>query len=230
MNLTLVILARYCLRPLPCLRLAAGAVLAALAAALLYAAAPDPASAYGWLAAFAALLGLGGALLTAPETDPDSDALEPVPRAAWRTTVVRLAAWAALGAAVLGGLAAALSDSRGWSAAQLLLCAGPAFGLLTAVSAAVAARSSALVGGAAGLAAVGVLRVLPTWFPRLPLQLGLLPDDPLTPTARGWVLGVTLALLAVVVGERRRRGLGLPGARAARARGLHAAAPTAVPR
>lgn len=226
----MVTLARYRLRPLPCLRLAVVVCLGALSAAALYADARDAASAYGRLATFAAVLGLGGALLTAPETDPDSDALEPVPRAAWRTTAARLTAWAVLGGTAQVGLAVVLSGSRGWSAPQLLLGAGPAFGLLTAVSAAVAARSSALMGGAAGLAILLVLEVLPTWYPRVPLQLGLVPGHPLAAAASGWTLGVTVALFAVVVGERRRRGLGPPGIRRGRARRLRAVAPPAVPR
>lgn len=201
-------LARYRLRPVPWLPVAVAAVFGALTAALGFGAAADPVAAYGRLVLFAELLGLGGALLTAPETDPHSEVLEPLPRAPWRTTIVRLAAWALLGGVLLGGLALVLSGSRGWSGSQLLGVL-PAFALLTGLTAAVAARSSALLGAATGLAALFLLRMLPLWQPRLPLQLALAPADPLAPTARTWVLALAATLLVVVVGERYRRGLSL---------------------
>jgi hypothetical protein len=63
------------------------------------------------LAAF--LLGLGGAVLAAPETDPPRDVLRTTPTARWRTLALRLAGWLALGTAPVVALAALLDGTAG---------------------------------------------------------------------------------------------------------------------
>jgi hypothetical protein len=168
-------------------------------------------------------LGLAGAILAAPETDPPRDLLRagPVPR--WRTLALRLAGWLALGAAPVLALAALLDGLAGWTAADLARGALPGFGLATAVGFLAASLTSVLGGGAAAMAtAVGLSvagRAWPSWFPVL---LDSVPGDPRWPSSRAWMVGVGLALVVAALllearaGTRagvphRRRGPARPG-------------------
>ena len=160
----------------------------------------------------ALLLGLGGAILTAPETDPPRELLRtgPVPR--WRSLVLRLAGWLAFGAAAVLALAALLDGLAGWTAADLARGALPGFGLATACAFLAAAWTSVLGGGAAAMAAaVGLSiagRAWPSWFP---IRLASVPGDPRWASSRAWMAGVGVALVLVTLvleaGSGARHGL-----------------------
>jgi hypothetical protein len=155
----------------------------------------------------ALLLGLGGAILAAPETDRPRDLLrvEPVPR--WRTLVLRLAGWLALGAVPILALAALLDGLAGWAAADLAREAMPSFWLATAVAFAAGAWTSVLGGGAAAMAiAVGLslaARAWPAWFP---VQLGSVPGDPRWQSSRAWMVGFGLGLVVAALALEARTG------------------------
>ena len=220
--MTAAALARYRLRPVPWGRLA---VLAAgwLAGTRLLADLPaDPAIGVTIFRWAALLLGLSGAVLAAPETDPPRDLLRtgPVPR--WRALALRLAGWLALGTAAVLALAALLDGLAGWAAADLARGALPGFGLATAAGFLVGARTSVLGGGAAamaagvGLAAAG--RAWPSWFP---IQLASVPGDPRWQSSRMWMAGVGFVLVVATLaleagagsrfGRPRRRPAARPG-------------------
>lgn len=121
----------------------------------------------------ALLLGLGGAVLAAPETDPPQDVLRagPVPR--WRALALRLAGWLALGTASILALALLEVGLAGWTAADLAKGALPGFGLVTACAFLAAAWTSVLGGGAAAMAAaVGLSTAGRAWAAWFPIQLG----------------------------------------------------------
>jgi hypothetical protein len=151
------------------------------------------------------LLGLGGALLAAPESDPPRAVLRAEPVPLWRTLALRLAGWLALGAAPILALAALVDGLAGWTAADLISGTLPGFLLATASAFLAAARTSVLGGGAAALALVIGLstagRAWPAWFP---VQLDHGPSDPRWPSSQAWMVGLSLTLVAAaLVAERR---------------------------
>jgi hypothetical protein len=166
----------------------------------------------------ALLLGLGGALLAAPETDPPRDLLRvgPVPR--WRTLALRLAGWLVLGAAPILVLAALLDGLAGWPAADLAGGTLPGFGLATASAFLAAAWTSVLGGGAAAMTvAVGLStagRAWPAWFP---VQLASVPGDPRWQSSRVWMAGLSLGLVAIALALEARTGVGFGRPRRRRA-------------
>lgn len=112
-------LARYRLRPVPWGWLALLATGWLLGTRLLVELPIDPGMGITVVRWTALLLGLGGAVLAAPETDPPQDLLRAGPVPHWRTLAMRLAGWLALGAAPIQALAALLDGTAGWTAADL---------------------------------------------------------------------------------------------------------------
>jgi hypothetical protein len=171
----------------------------------------------------ALLLGLGGAVLAAPETDPPRDLLRAGPVPLRGTLALRLAGWLALGAAPILALAALLDGIAGWAAADLARGSLPGSCLATAVGFLAAARTSVLGGGAAVMAtAVGLSvagRAWPAWFP---IQLASVPGDPRWHSSRAWMVGLSVVLVVVALvlearsgahfGRPRRRPAPRPGA------------------
>lgn len=203
-------LARYRLRPVPWGWLAVLATGWLLGTRLLVELPIDPGMAITVIRWTALLLGLGGAVLAAPETDPPQDLLRAGPVPHWRTLALRLAGWLALGAAPILALAALLDGTAGWTAADLAAGTLPGFGLATASAFLAAARTSILDGGAAAMATtVGLTtagRAWPAWFP---IQLASVPGDPRWHSSRVWMVGLGLALAASALLAERRTGLAL---------------------
>jgi hypothetical protein len=210
---TAVTLARGRLRPIPWGWLAMLAAGWCLVAGLLATVPRDPGLGvvvFRW-AAF--ILGLGGGVLAAPETDPARDVLRAAPTLWWRTLTLRLAGWLALGALAVLALAVWLDGTAGWTAANLVRGALPNFLLVTAAGFLAASRTSVLGGGAAALAVVAGLdvagRAWPAWFP---VQLQSVPGSPHWQGSRAWIVAVSLALIAVTLMVEARAGtpVGLP--------------------
>jgi hypothetical protein len=209
-------LARGRLRPIPWGWLAVLAAAWCLVAALLATVPRDPGLrvvVFRW-AAF--VLGLGGGVLAAPETDPARDVLRAAPTPWWRTLALRLAGWLLLGTASVLVLAVWLAGTAGWTAANLVRGALPNFLLVTAAGFLAASRTSVLGGGAAAMAVVAGLdvagRAWPAWFP---VQLRSVPGGPHWQASRVWMVASSLALIAAALLAERRAGdrLGVPGRR-----------------
>jgi hypothetical protein len=219
--MTAAVLARYRLRPVSWGWLAVLAVGWLPLTWLLAQLPADPGMGVTLFRWAALLLGLGGAVLAAPETDPPRDVLraEPVPR--WRALALRLGGWLALGVASILALAELLNGLAGWTAADLARGALPGFGLATACAFLAAAWTSVLGGGGAAMAAaVGLStagRAGPAWFP---IQLGSIPSDPRWQSSRVWMVGLSLALVvaALVLEARTGARLGRPRRRRPAAR------------
>jgi hypothetical protein len=200
-------LARFRLRPVPWagLTLLAGAWM--LLARLVATAPAKPEIGVTAFRMAALLLGLAGALLAAPETDPPRDLLRSAPRARWRALALRLAGWLALGAPAVLGAAAWLAGTAGWSGADLARAALPDFLLMTAACFLGAGPTSALGGGVAGLAAVAALAAAGrAWPARFPVQLGSLPGEPAWATSRAWMVGFAVAMAATALLLEARAG------------------------
>jgi hypothetical protein len=211
--MTAAVLARYRLRPV------SWGWLAVLAAGwlpltrLLVELPADPAMGVTLFRWAALLLGLGGAVLAAPETDPPRDVLRAgsVPR--WRALALRLAGWLALGMASILALAGLLNGLAGWTTADLARGSLPGFGLASACAFLAAAWTSILGGGAAAMAAaVGLStagRAWPAWFP---IQLSSVPGDPRWQSSRAWMVGLSLLLVVAALALEARTGarLGQP--------------------
>jgi hypothetical protein len=213
---TAATLARGRLRPIPWGWLAVLAAGWCLVAALLATVPHDPGLGvvvFRW-AAF--LLGLGGGVLAAPETDPARDVLRGAPTPWWRTLALRLAGWLALGTLAVLMLAVRLDGTAGWTATNLVRGALPNFLLVTAAGFLAASRTSVLGGGAAAMAAMVGLdtagRAWPAWFP---VQLRSVPGGPHWQGSRVWMVAGSLALIAAALLLERRTGarLSVPGRR-----------------
>jgi hypothetical protein len=207
-------LARYRLRPVPWGWLAVLAAGWLLCTRLLADVAGDPGVGVMIFRWSSLLLGAGGAVMSAPESDPPRDLLRagPVPR--WRGLALRLAGWLALGAAAILALAVLLDGTAGWAATDLARATLPGFGLATAAAFLAAGGTSVLGGGAAAMAAVIGLsvagRAWPSWFP---VPLASVPGDPRWQSSRAWMVGLGLALVTAELVTERRAGARIGGSR-----------------
>jgi hypothetical protein len=216
--MTAAALARYRLRPVPWGWLAVLAAGWLPTTRLLVELPADPGMGVTLFRWAALLLGLGGAVLTAPETDPPRDMLRAGPVPAWRALALRLAGWLALGMASILTLAGLLNGLAGWTTADLARGSLPGFGLASACAFLAAAWTSVLGGGAAMAAAVGLStagRAWPAWFP---IQLASVPGDPRWQSSRAWMVGLALVLMVAALALEARTGarLGRPRRPAAR--------------
>jgi hypothetical protein len=219
--MTAAVLARYRLRPVSLGWLAVLVAGWLLLTRLLVELPADPGMGVTVFRWAALLLGLGGAVLAAPETDPPRDVLRAGPVPAWRALALRLGGWLALGMASILTLAGLLNGLAGWTAADLAGGSLPGFGLATACAFLAAAWTSILGGGAAAMAAAVALstagRAWPAWFP---IQLGSIPGDPRWQSSRAWMVGLSLTLVvaALVLEARTGARLGRPRRRRPAAR------------
>jgi hypothetical protein len=206
-----VTLARFRLCPVPWAGLV---VLAVVWVPLARLAVTGPAEPEDGVTAFrmaALALGLGAAVLAAPETDPPRDLLRATPLAHWRALAPRLAGWLALATAAL--LAAArLAGTGGWTGAELALAAWPNLLLMSAACLLGAGPTSTLGGGAAGLAVVVALERAGRAWPELPLRPVDVPGGPGWAASQAWTVALGLALAAAALLLEARAGT-RPGAR-----------------
>jgi hypothetical protein len=200
-------LARFRLRPGPWGWLAVLAAGWCLLTELLAAVPRDPQVGVVVVRWAALLLGLGGVVLAAPETDPPREVLRAVPVPWWRTLALRLAGWLALGALAVLTLAVRLAGTAGWTAADLIRGALPNFLLVTAAGFLAANLTSVLGGGAAAMAAMVGLdtagRAWPAWFP---VQLRSVPGGPYWQASRVSMVGLSLALVTAALLLEARTG------------------------
>jgi hypothetical protein len=210
---TTLALARGRLRPVPWGWLAVLAAGWLLLTDLLAAAARDPQVGIMVFRWAALLLGLGGAVLAAPETDPPRDLLRAVPVPRWRTLAWRLAGWLLLGTVPVLVLAGRLGGTAGWTAADLVRGALPNFLLATAAGFLAANLTSVLGGGAAAMTAVvGLDTAGRVWQAGFPVQLRSVPGAPHWQASRIWMVALGVALVAVALLLEARAGarVGLP--------------------
>jgi hypothetical protein len=230
--ITTLALARFRLRPV---RWGWLAVLAAgwfLLTELLAAVPRDPQLGVMVVRWAALLLGLGGVVLAAPETDPPRDLLRAAPVPRWRTLALRLAGWLALGALAVLTLAVRLDGTAGWTAADLVRGMLPNLLLATAAGFLAANLTSVLGGGAAAMAAiVGLDTAGRAWPAGFPVQLRSVPGAPHWQASRVWMVGLSLALVAVALLLEARAGtrVGLPHRRCPTARPSPASQASARP-
>jgi hypothetical protein len=155
----------------------------------------------------ALLLGLGGVVLGAPETDPPRDLLRATPVPRWRTLALRLAGWLLLGVVPVVVLAVRLGGTAGWTAADLARATLPGFGLVTAVGFLAASLTSVVGGGAAAMAAmVGLDTAGWVWPAGFPIQLLSVPGDPYWPASRAWIVVGSLGLITLALALEHRSG------------------------
>jgi hypothetical protein len=210
---TAATLARGRLRPIPWGWLAVLAAGWCLVAALLATVPRDPGLGVVVVRWAAFLLGLGGGVLAAPETDPPREVLRAAPTPWWRTLALRLAGWLALGALAVLTLAMWLDGTAGWTATNLVRGALPNFLLVTAAGFLAARVTSTLGGGAAALTTVIALDLVArAWPAEFPIQLLSVPGDPSWQASRAWMVVGSLGLVAVALVLERSTGtrLGLP--------------------
>jgi hypothetical protein len=206
-------LARGRLRPVPWYRLTVLAAGWFLAMRALAGIPGDSATGVVVLRWAAFLLGLGAAILTAPETDPPRDILRATPVPLWRTLALRLTGWLLLAAAPVVALALELDGTGGWTTTHLGWGALPNLLLATATGFLAARVTSTMGGGTAALTAVIavdlVARACPAGFP---IQLLSVPGDPYWRASRAWIVVGSLGLIALALALERRSGrrLGLP--------------------
>jgi hypothetical protein len=186
--ITTLALARFRLRPVPWGWLAVLAAGWCLLTELLVAVPRDPQVGVVVVRWAALLLGLGGVVLAAPETDPPRDLLRAVPVPRWRTLALRLAGWLALGAVAVQVLAVRLDGTAGWTAADLIRGGWPNFLLATAAGFLAANLTSVLGGGTAAMAAmVGLDTAGRAWPAGFPVQLRSVPGARTgKPAGSGW--------------------------------------------
>jgi hypothetical protein len=199
-------LARHRLRPVPWPRLAVLATGWFLLTGLLAGGATDPGEGVARFRLLVFLLGLGAAVLTAPETDPPRDVLRAAPVPLWRALALRLAGWLALGTLPVLMLALLLDGTGGWTAAGLGGAALPSFLLVSAAGFFAARATSALAGGALAGAAVAALGVAGRAWPELPLQLGSVPGAPHWQASRILMVAVGLLLVVATLSLEQRTG------------------------
>jgi hypothetical protein len=224
-------LARHRLRPVPWEWLAVFAAGWLLLAGLLATGASDPGIGVGRFRLMVFLLGLGAAVLSAPETDPARDVLRAAPVPLWRALALRLAGWLALGTMPVLVLAALLDGTAGWTAADLARAALPSFLLVSAAGFFAARATSTLAGGAVAGAAVAALGLAGRVWPKLPLQLGAGPGAPHWQTSRFLMVAVGLLLVVLTLSLEHRTGRrpGAPHRRAVAPRARPAAGSRARP-
>jgi hypothetical protein len=177
------------------------------------------------------LLGLGAAILTAPETDPPRELLRAMPLPLWRTLALRLAGWLLLGAAPVLALALGLGGTTGWTSTELGWGVLPNLLLVTAAGFLAARVTSTMGGGAAALATVIALDAAArAWPVGFPVQLHSGPGDPYWLASRAWMVAGSLGLatLALALERRTAAPLGFPHRRAT-ARPVHASEGRARP-
>jgi RNA polymerase sigma-70 factor, ECF subfamily len=155
----------------------------------------------------ALLLGLGAAILTAPETDPPRDILRAMPMPLWRTLALRLAGWLLLGAAPVLAMALGLGGTTGWTTTELGWGVLPNLLLVTAAGFLAARATSTMGGGAAALATVIALDAAArAWPAGFPVQLHSVPGDPYWQASQAWMVAGSLGLIAVGLALERRSG------------------------
>jgi hypothetical protein len=204
---TTLALARGRLRPVPWEWLAVLAAGWFLLTDLLAAAPRDPQVGIMVFRWAAVLLGLGGAVLAAPETDPPRDLLRAAPVPRWRTLALRLAGWLLLGTVPVLVLAVRLGGTAGWTALDLVRGALPNFLLATAAGFLAARLTSVLGGGAAAMAAiVGLDTAGRVWPAGFPIQLRSVPGSPHWPASPAWIVALSLAPVAVALLLEARAG------------------------